>query len=157
MQMNLKMLALVGLAAVGLVETAELAQSRPIMPAENRYQPYTGALPLCADPAVLGNIQSRFADRESGYWNSALQIVSYDRIRENGYRSNGLDYIPRRYCTARAYMNDGRIRQVTYWVGENLGMIGWGLTWWPSWGVEWCVAGLDRNYAYGAACRAARH
>jgi hypothetical protein len=23
-------------------------------------------------------------------------------------------------------------------------------------GVEWCVAGLDRNWAYNPACRAAR-
>jgi hypothetical protein len=25
-----------------------------------------------------------------------------------------------------------------------------------SWGVEWCVVGLDRNWAYNPACRMAR-
>lgn len=143
-------MALAG-AALALLGVVQQASARPQLPAEARYQPYSGALPLCEDNAVLGEIQERFASKESQYWNSALQILGYDRIRETGYRTNGVDYIPRRYCTARVYMNDGRWRQVTYWVGENLGFIGWG------WGVEWCVAGVDRNYAYGPACRAARH
>lgn len=137
-------------AALAVLSTVQPTLARPQLPAEYRYQPYTGSLPACEDNGVLGTIQSRFGSKESEYWNSALQIVGYDRVRETGYRSNGSDYIPRRYCTARAYMNDGRWRQVTYWVGENLGFIGWG------WGVEWCVAGVDRNYAYGPACRAAR-
>ena len=156
METNVKSLTLAGAALLSLAATVELAQSRPIQPAEERYQPYTGQLPLCTDPGVLGTIQQRFAEKESGYWNSALQIVAYDRFRETGYRRNGFDYIPRRYCSARAYLNDGRARQVTYWVGENLGTIGWGLTFAPGWGVEWCVDGLDRNRAYGPACRAAR-
>ena len=25
-----------------------------------------------------------------------------------------------------------------------------------SWGVEWCVVGLDRNWAYNPACKMAR-
>jgi hypothetical protein len=33
-----------------------------------------------------------------------------------------------------------------YNIGEDLGFIG------ASWGVEWCVVGLDRNYAYAPAC-----
>jgi hypothetical protein len=124
--------------------------ARPLMPAEQRVVPYTGNLPACNDPGVLGTITSRFSSKESEYWASGLQIASFDQIGEAGYRTNGPDFIPRRYCAARALLNDGRMHQVTYWIGENLGMIGIG------YGVEWCVAGLDRNWAYAPNCRAAR-
>jgi hypothetical protein len=79
-----------------------------------------------------------------------LQIAGYDRIREIGFRSNGLGYIPRRYCVARALDADSRPRTVIYDVEESLGVIGWG------YGVEWCVVGLDRNLAYAPACSALR-
>ena len=48
--------------------------------------------------------------------------------------------------------SDGVRRKVDYSVRESTGMIG------ASWGVEFCVQGLDRNlaYAYATACRMAR-
>ncbi|MDB5570066.1 MAG: putative exported protein of unknown function [Hyphomicrobiales bacterium] len=125
------------------------ASARPLTPAEERSQPYKSVLPLCADPAVLSKIASRFLDREDEYWSSGLQIVAYEKVRESGFRSNGLDYIPRRYCQAGAVMNDGKVRRLAYSIGENAGIIGW------SWGVEWCIVGLDRNLAHGSGCKAA--
>jgi hypothetical protein len=141
-------LAVSGLSAAA-VSVAPVS-ARPLMPAEQRVVPYTGNLPTCDDPGVLGVISSRFSAKESEYWGSSLQIARFDHIGEAGYRVNGPDYIPRRYCAARALLNDGRTHQVTYWIGENLGIIG------ISYGVEWCVAGLDRNWAYAPNCRAAR-
>jgi len=143
--------AALALASFALVAGAiDGARARPIVPAERRYSPYNGDLPLCNDPAVLSRISDRFQQKEVEYWNSSLQILDYDRVIQTGLRSNGLDYIPRRYCVARALVNDNRKREVVYWIGEDLGIIGWGF------GVEWCVVGLDRNWAYGPACRAAR-
>ncbi len=126
------------------------AMARPLMPAEQRVVPYYGNLPACDDPGVLGLITSRFSQKESEYWGSSLQIANFDHIGEAAFRVNGPDYIPRRYCSARALLNDGRMHQVTYWIGEGLGIIGFG------YGVGWCVAGLDRNWAYAPDCRAAR-
>ncbi|MGD1038144.1 MAG: hypothetical protein ABR878_13405 [Roseiarcus sp.] len=117
-----------------------------IVPAEQRYSPYSADLPACDDPGVLARISDRFAQKESGYWNSPLQIGGYDRVREIGFRANGLGYIPRRFCLARALVNDSRQRTVVYDIEESLGMIGWG------YGVEWCVVGLDRNLAYAPGC-----
>jgi hypothetical protein len=37
-----------------------------------------------------------------------------------------------------------------YSIQETTGWLGIG------WGVEWCVAGLDRNWAYNPACRMAQ-
>ena len=139
-------------AALGALLTFGItagAAARPLTPAEQRTHGYSSKLPLCQDPAVLGKIASRLSDRENEYWSSGLAIVSYDHVREVGFRSAGLDYIPRRHCNAAAVMTDGKVRRVTYAIGEDLGIIGWG------WGVEWCIAGLDRNLAHGANCRAA--
>jgi len=90
---------------------------------------------------------SASARRDIG--SSGLAIEGFSKIREVGLRSAGVDLIPRRYCSADAVMNDNKVRRVHYWVGENQGMIGW------SWGVEWCVVGLDHHRAFGPACRAA--
>ena len=143
------------------------AEARPLTPAERRFLPWSGDLPACDTPSVLDRIQSRFGQAESGYWNSGLEITGFDRFREIGYRTTGADYIPRRYCTADARLNDGKVRQVSYWIGEDLGFsggdyIGVVLPFSPrtsfldNWGVTYCVKGLDRNYAYGPDCRAAR-
>jgi hypothetical protein len=123
------------------------AQARPLTPAEQRHHAYSGWLPGCADSAVLGVLAARFDHRERADWSSGLQVVAVAEVRETGLRSAGLDYIPRRRCEAALVMSDGKTRKAVYVVGEKLGFIGWG------WGVEWCVAGLDRNLAWGADCR----
>ncbi|HUI19634.1 MAG TPA: hypothetical protein VLZ74_01125 [Methylocella sp.] len=127
------------------------AAARPLVPAERRYIPYSGVLPACDDPAVFERIQGRFHDREAEFWDTGLEIVGFEEVREIGYKTNGEDYIPRRYCIARAYLNDEKKpRQVSYSINEDLGIIGFGF------GVEWCVAGLDRNDAYAPKCKMAR-
>lgn len=111
---------------------------------------YDGVLPPCDYPATLGKITDRFGHKESKFWNSRLQIMSIDNIREVSYRPWASDTIPRRFCRATAHISDGHRRPVYYAIGEDLGMIG------ATWGVEWCVIGYDRNWAYNPACRAAR-
>ena len=140
-------------AALALAALAQCAPAfaRPMTPAERRDSSFSGDMPTCDDASVLGKISSRFSSRE-GYWNSGLEISGFQGIVEVGYRSNGLDYYPRRFCMAQAVLSDGKARKVTYAIGGSetgwLGVLGSG--------VEWCVDGLDRNLAYGAACRAAR-
>jgi hypothetical protein len=150
MSSKIKAAILSACAALGLAAAAVPADARPITPAERRYQPYSGDLPGCHDPSLLQRISSRFHQAERQYWSSGLQILGYDHVRETGYRTNGLDFIPRRYCRAAAVMNDGKVRQVVYSIAESQSIIGWG----P--GVEWCIVGLDRNYAWGRSCMAAQ-
>jgi hypothetical protein len=111
---------------------------------------YSGVVPICEDPAVTGEIASRFAHTESTFWASNLIIQKFDHLREIGYQPWGPDFIPRRFCLARALTSDGRLRTVSYAIGEDLGMIG------ASWGVEYCVDGLDRPLAYAPNCRMAQ-
>ncbi len=109
---------------------------------------YDGVLPPCE--AALGKIASRFAQKESRFWNSDLQILDFERVRETAFRPWPAGSVPRRFCSAVALVSDGRKHRVNYWIGEDTGMIG------ASWGVEWCVVGLDRNQAYSPACAMAR-
>lgn len=139
--------------ALGLTALAAVVApvwAREITPAEKRVIPYVADLPTCGDPSVLGQVANRFAEKEAQYWSSALTIVEYEHIKPLAWRPWGLDVIPRRYCTATAIVSNGRRHRVDYSVREDLGFIGNG------WGVEFCVAGLDRNWAYSPNCRMAR-
>jgi hypothetical protein len=109
---------------------------------------YDGRLQECE--AVLGTITSQFQEKESTFWNSSLQITSYGQVRETAFRPWQSDNIPRRYCSAEAMLSDGRMRTVHYSIMEDGGFASIGQ------GVEWCVTGLDRNWAYNPNCRSAR-
>jgi hypothetical protein len=109
---------------------------------------YDGRLAPCE--AALGTITSQFQEKESTYWNSALRITGYGRIHETAFRPWQSDNIPRRYCSADVALSDGTRRTVHFSIIEDGGFASY------SQGVEWCVVGLDRNWAYNPACRAAR-
>jgi hypothetical protein len=111
---------------------------------------YDAAVPPCDTPSALSKIQSRFASKEYRFWESDLQIVEFDRIREIAFRPWAADTIPRRFCRGRALVSDGRWRPVYYSIIEDGGMIG------ATWGVQWCVVGVDRNWAYNPGCKMAR-
>lgn len=118
-------------------------------PAYNR--PYSGVLPVCEDTRVHGSIASSFAAREREYWNSGLKLASgFYAPHELGYRSWGRSFIPRRFCGATVATNDGVTRQVYWFVAEQQGAFTLGS------GVEWCVTGVDRNYAYAPDCKMAK-
>jgi hypothetical protein len=111
---------------------------------------YDGELPPCDAPAALDTIASRFSQKEYKYWNSVLTIQGYERIRETAFRPWAPNAIPRRFCSALALVSDGLKHPVHYSIAETTGFAG------TSWGVEWCVVGLDRNMAYSPACKMAR-
>lgn len=134
-------------AALGITVGAE---ARPLTPAEQRDQPYAGIVRACEDPMATSYIQGAFAAREGEYWHSGLAIVGFEDVHEIGFRSNGLDYIPRRYCQARAIMSDQKVRSVSYAIVEGGGSIGF------TDNVVWCVNGLDRLDAFSPACKMAR-
>jgi hypothetical protein len=109
---------------------------------------YDGVVPAC--DYGLDIIASRFSEKESTFWNSGLRITGFDSVRETAFRPWANDTIPRRFCKAVAYVSDGSKHVVDYWIGEDTGFIG------ASWGVTWCVVGLDRNWAYNPKCKMAR-
>jgi len=111
---------------------------------------YSGKLPACDNGYALAKIQQRFGQTESRFWHSKLKIVNFDALRETANRPWAPDTIPRRFCSGRVLLSDGIWRPVHYLIGEDFGMIG------ATWGVEWCVVGLDRNWANNPACQMMR-
>jgi hypothetical protein len=109
---------------------------------------YDGRVANCE--AALSTITSQFREKESTFWNSNLEITGFGNIRETAFRPWQSDNIPRRYCSAAVMLNDGKQRTVHYSIIEDGGFSG------VDQGVEWCVTGLDRNWAYNPGCRSAR-
>jgi hypothetical protein len=111
---------------------------------------YEAAMPLCDDAWPLERISGRFSSKESRYWNSDLQIVEFLHVREIAFRPWAVDTIPRRFCSGTVVVSDGKRRRINFSIIEDGGIGG------AKWGVEWCVVGLDRNWAYNPACRMAQ-
>lgn len=109
---------------------------------------YDGRVAECE--RALPTIAAQFQEKEGKFWNSDLVITGFGRIRETAFRPWQSDNIPRRYCSGEAMISDGKMRAVHFSIIEDGGFAGFGQ------GVEWCVAGLDRNWAYAPACRSAK-
>jgi len=111
---------------------------------------YDREMPACDYPAALDRIIASFRTKEARFWNSELQIVGIENIRQTAVLPWAAQSIPRRFCSGIAVINDGVKHPIYYSIAEDTGAIG------VDWGVEFCVVGLDRNWAYEPACRAAR-
>ncbi len=114
------------------------------------YSSSASELPACTEPLALGTISMRFAATERQYWNAPLNINNYYNVREIAYRPWGEGFQPRRYCSATVTLSDARQHAVYYAIIEDSGFQGY------TWGVEWCIDGLDRNLAYAPNCKMAR-
>jgi hypothetical protein len=142
----------VGLALGALLALVSL--DRPVLaanPAELNFglfgPSYDGRVKECE--GALGTITSQFQEKESSFWNSPLKIVAYGNIHEIAFRPWQSDNIPRRFCSGSVELNNGSVHAINYSIIEDGGFAGFGQ------GVEWCVVGLDRNWAYNPACKAA--
>jgi hypothetical protein len=111
---------------------------------------YDRVMPGCDYPPTLNRIIGNFHAKEARFWNSRLEIVGIEDIRETAVLSWAAQSIPRRFCSGTALINDGVKRPIYYSIAEDTDTIG------LAWGVNFCVVGLDRNSAYGPACRAAQ-
>ncbi|HUO54561.1 MAG TPA: hypothetical protein VMU18_07465 [Rhodoblastus sp.] len=146
--MHLMRSAILGTAFLALCAGAVAA--RPLKPAEQFFSlPYDGRMPPCDDGVSLYEISQRFASAEAFSFNSPLRITGFAEIRETGFRPNGPDFVPRRYCAARAMFNDNRERVIRYFIIERGGFMGFNR------GVQWCVVGLDRYRAFAPNCELA--
>jgi hypothetical protein len=145
---SLKALSLA--AAFALLASGQAAQAaNPLELNFGLFGPrYEGRVKPCE--AALGTISVQFQEKESSFWNSALKITGFGQIHETAFRPWQSDNIPRRYCSGEVMLSDGKMRTVHYSIIEDGGFAGFGQ------GVEWCVTGLDRNWAYNPGCKAAR-
>jgi hypothetical protein len=149
---TLKRLSLRSAVGVGLGLLAFGQPAEAANPAELNFwlsgPRYDGRVAECE--RALGTITNQFQEKESTFWNSSLQITAYGQVHETAFRPWESDSIPRRYCSAAVMLSDGKLRTVHYSIIEDGGFAAFGQ------GVEWCITGLDRNWAYNPACKAAR-
>lgn len=133
---------------------AAVSQARAANPFEKNFwlsgPRYDREMPACDYPAALDRIITNFHTKEGRFWNSELQIVGIENIRQTAVLPWAAQSIPRRFCSATALINDGVRHAIYYSIGEDTGIIG------ADWGVNFCVVGLDRSFAYGPGCRAAQ-
>lgn len=97
----------------------------------------------------------RFGIKEAKYWGSDARISDFADVREVAFRPYGNKLIPRRYCEAKVLVSSTSFgkevwTKAYYSIGEDTGFAG------GSWGVTWCVVGMDRNLAYAPDCKQAR-
>jgi hypothetical protein len=111
---------------------------------------YDRDMPACDFRPALDRIIGSFQTKEARFWNSQLQIVGIENIRETAVLPWAAQSVPRRFCSGTAVISDGAKHPIYYSIAEDMGMIG------MDWGVNFCVVGLDREWAYGPGCRAAR-
>jgi hypothetical protein len=111
---------------------------------------YSAKVPLCEEHEPLKMIQRRFSTKEGKFWNSDLKIVGFEKIQEVSWEPWAPGTIPRRFCRASALISDGVRRPMYYSITEDGGMIG------ASYGVEFCVVGLDREWSYQPDCLRAK-
>lgn len=144
--------SILGLAAFAVSGMVSFGEAQAANPLELNFwlngPRYDGRVAPCE--SALPTITSQFQEKESTFWNSPLVITAYGNIHETAFRPWQSDNIPRRYCTAQAMISDGKMRTVHFSIIEDGGFAGFGQ------GVEWCVTGLDRNWAWNPNCKAAR-
>jgi hypothetical protein len=111
---------------------------------------YDRVMPACDYRPALDRIIADFRTKEFGFWNSELRLVGVEDIKETAVMPWAAQSIPRRFCSGTAVISDGQRHPMYYSIAEDTGMIG------MDWGVNFCVEGLDRNWAYNPSCRSAR-
>ncbi len=95
------------------------------------------SLPPCNAAAVVARIPEKFAYYDAHVIGSGLAITGIDRIRENRLVAGGPGFIDRRYCSATAWLSNGRKSEVVYLIeGPKMGFASIG------WHVESCLPGL---------------
>jgi hypothetical protein len=156
----------VTLSVMAILATLTAANAHsPTITAEKRTSPFDAQVKACDDAVILDDIKSRFDGREIEYWKSNLQLTQIHHVRSIGFRSNGRDLIPRRFCSARATLSNGKTHSLTYNISEDGGFAGWhgslffGAVKFPtpgSYHLEWCISGLDRHHTYAPGCVTAR-
>ena len=99
--------------------------------------------------------EARFRQTETFFWGSDANLNEFADLREVAFRPWGDKLIPRRYCEAKVLVSSAEFNKqvwtkVYYSIGEDTGFAG------ITWGVTWCVVGMDRNLSYAPNCKQAR-
>lgn len=111
---------------------------------------YDRVIPACDFRLALERVIDDFHTKEARFWNSQLRIDTFENVKETAVLPWAAQSIPRRFCRGVAVINDGTKHPIFFSIGEDTGLIG------AAWGVQFCVVGVDRDWAFNPACAAAQ-
>jgi hypothetical protein len=111
---------------------------------------WRGKLPACDEPQVLAKVQKKIAYGAPHVLGYDLAIETFDRIDEDAVKADGKSWIDRRYCSATAWLSNGKSSEVVYLIEAKQGFASIG------WNVESCLPAYDRWRVYDAWCRSIR-
>lgn len=131
--------------AIGLIAFAIMTAQASAYPSWWR-----GKLPGCDEPGVLAQVQKRIAYGSPRVLGYHLDIEAFDAIAQDAVKANGPSWINRRYCTATAWLSNGKSSEVVYLIEATQGFAGVGYK------VQSCLPGYDRWRVYDAWCRSIR-
>ncbi|MCG6857681.1 MAG: hypothetical protein LJE67_06405 [Salaquimonas sp.] len=119
------------------------------------FQELFQTFPDCSNGTVKARIIARFnwADRATFYRGVSIRSIDYESEQTiDSFGEPGVGApIDRRYCKARAWLNNGKSNVVYYRIERGMGLAGIGFK------VEFCLPGYDRWHVYDGACRVLRH
>jgi hypothetical protein len=107
--------------------------------------------PACDDWSVLARVTEKFAYQDRHVANEGMAISGINDIREQAPKVGGPGFVHRRYCSATAWLSNGRKSQVAYLI-EGPGLATFSI----GWHVESCLIGHDPWRIYDSQCRAIR-
>lgn len=131
--------------AIGLLALAFLAAPANAYPSWWR-----GKLPECESPQVLAKVQKKIAYGSPRVLGYHLAIEEIERIKETHVSLPKKGLIDRRYCTAKAWLSNGRKSEVVYLIEASQGFASIGYN------VESCLPSYDRWRVYDGWCRSIR-
>ncbi|MCF6321964.1 MAG: hypothetical protein L3J32_09380 [Rhizobiaceae bacterium] len=108
------------------------------------------SLPVCTNTGVLEKVVKRYNKADSNLWQKGVRMNAINGAREHTVNPLYESAIDRRYCRAKAYLSNGQHYTVYFLIERGMGLAGTG------WGVEYCLRGSDKWYAYGSGCRVLR-
>ena len=108
----------------------------------------------CATPKVIENLKRDVDHKFRGYTKTKLFLVEVIHPRERlDHKRDETHTVARKWCHAKARMNDGTTRDMWYLLEKPWGFAGMPLLS----GLEFCIAGLDPWHIYGKDCSTIRN
>ena len=108
----------------------------------------------CATATVLNNLKRDVDHKFRGYTKTKLFLVEIiDPVETHSRERDETHTVARKWCHAKARMNDRTIRDMWYILEKP-----WGIAGAPLFtGVEFCIVGLDPWKVYGRDCSTIRN
>ncbi|MCB1444251.1 MAG: hypothetical protein KDJ87_00230 [Rhizobiaceae bacterium] len=132
--------------AIGLVAAAPMAHAGEFrLPDSTDY---------CATPNVIKRLKEKVDHKFRGYTRTKLFLVDIiDPVETHARDRDDTHTVGRKWCHAKARMNDGTVRDMWYLIEKPWGFAGMPMLT----SAEFCIVGLDPWKVYGKDCSTIRN